>query len=509
MGKVMPELCSSSVLWMSGFTDPQINTVYRLDAGVLVADRPTYWSQDHSFFMYTEAVRCKLQISPRWEPVGPYSPPVDMLEDARNGNSRGLAMQIDGDVWYEYVAEAGEWQQLQIQWQVIQDQEMPPPQNETSSTSLRGDAQSWNVGVLAEVEELDVRPSRELPCEVNSLSATALHSTADDSDVMQVPESDSYYEYGGTRRVRPRVALGPKTWAASGLAAGKKEPSTSVLPGLETGGPETEEAVVTWTLNGEVPAFDPNARGTPRDWNEKVQPLFWGRRAQRLFPSLEGACVDIEKVLNFFALRPGPDGRPVSVLLGEPVTKEGGWFQFPWLAFREDILPTSTQGDWGEGKAEWQRAWHGCKMEALYSIMYHGQLAASCDAERGDRFHPQAPGVYCHKDVTMHKAGTYSRCVPLFRDGVFWCAKWELRVDRSDRIPVKRVDQWVQHERSVHLAALWLCGRRCSDMEEGWEVSVSWDPLLEADPRSGRVVGAPPPLAEGCEWDDIVRTLAM
>ena len=82
-----------------------------------------------------------------------------------------------------------------------------------------------------------------------------------------------------------------------------------------------------------------------------------------------------------------------------------------------------------------------------------------------------------HKEGTALKAENYIRFVPLFGDGVFWAAKWELRVDRADRVKVKhRTDQWVQRARSVHLVALWLCGRTSAEMHLGDEVTLSWQP---------------------------------
>ncbi len=50
------------------------------------------------------------------------------------------------------------------------------------------------------------------------------------------------------------------------------------------------------------------------------------------------------------------------------------------------------------------RAWHGCKFEVMYSILYHGVLFESCDKAKGDRFFDGAPGVNVHKDGTSHKA---------------------------------------------------------------------------------------------------------
>merc|ERR1711976_504679 len=116
--------------------------------------------------------------------------------------------------------------------------------------------------------------------------------------------------------------------------------------------------------------------------------------------------------------------------------------------------------------------------------MYHGRLFASCDTERGKRFFGDAPGVYCHKDGTCRKTGNYVRFVPLCRDGFFWAALWEVQVDRNDRILAKNTDQWVQHERSVKLSALWLIGCSYQHMAQGWEVGLFWDPKLEANPAN-------------------------
>merc|ERR1711920_1149950 len=60
-------------------------------------------------------------------------------------------------------------------------------------------------------------------------------------------------------------------------------------------------------------------------------------------------------------------------------------------------------------------------------------------------------------------------------------AHWEVRVDPMDQ--VKRDDEWVQQERSVHLAALWVLGSTAEDLQDGCEVTAAWDPLIEVDPR--------------------------
>ena len=72
-----------------------------------------------------------------------------------------------------------------------------------------------------------------------------------------------------------------------------------------------------------------------------------------------------------------------------------------------------------------------------------------------------------HKDSTSYKAEIFLRFASLCGGGgVFWAAMWEARVDREDKIKVPRKsDQWVQRARSVHLAALWLCGRAASETQ--------------------------------------------
>eukprot|EP00969_Alexandrium_andersonii_P167354 7398059-Alexandrium_andersonii.AAC.1 len=70
-------------------------------------------------------------------------------------------------------------------------------------------------------------------------------------------------------------------------------------------------------------------------------------------------------------------------------------------------------------------AWHGCELEALYSTCFRGQLAASQDLGNGERPGFGA-GVYVHRRSNAHMAGSYTRYVPLCRDGILWSVKWEL-----------------------------------------------------------------------------------
>lgn len=203
---------------------------------------------------------------------------------------------------------------------------------------------------------------------------------------------------------------------------------------------------------GEVPAYDTRACGTVAEWNSLDNIVNWGKKGTRWFAESPDAAVDVNEAIAFFYKRKGPQGHPVSELLGRPESKENGWFRVPWKAFDESALPVACihEDAVEPGKADWQRAWHGTKFEALYSIMYHGGLMASDSSRKGARFKDTSPGVYLHKDFTKHKAENYMRFVPLCQNNVFWAAKWEVRVDRSDRVMVsKPTDQWVQKERSI------------------------------------------------------------
>ena len=189
--------------------------------------------------------------------------------------------------------------------------------------------------------------------------------------------------------------------------------------------------------------------------------------------------VDVQKMIEFLHLRPGKDGRPVSSSLRLPEFKGNGWYRLPLLQGHGQLPVTSVAG----GSSEWKIAWHGCPLEALYAIMFHGQLRESCDEGRGDRYFDGAPGVYMHGDHLAHKAENYSHFTSVFGDGTLWCVKLELMVDRTDRVhPRGKTDQWIQRSRSTRLVAVWVRGVSFSELEFGSGIR-HWNPELEANPR--------------------------
>ena len=155
-----------------------------------------------------------------------------------------------------------------------------------------------------------------------------------------------------------------------------------------------------------------------------------------------------------------------------PTAMDEGWHRLPLVAFDAD----ACQG--------WERAWHGCKVEAVYSILYHGQLVESRGLP-GERLLEGAPGVYTHRDCLSHKAHNYIRFVSLCGDGTFWAAKWELRANLADKVKTpSKTDQLVVRAKGVQLVALWVCGRAAADMQSGDEVNIQWNPKMEANPAS-------------------------
>ena len=230
-----------------------------------------------------------------------------------------------------------------------------------------------------------------------------------------------------------------------------------------------------------VPAFAEEARGTPKEWNflhgiEIKHEVWKKKRNFERFPDKPGMQADPLRVIRqFLKTRPGPKDENLFEKLGPPLRHDDGWFCFEWLPER---------GDWEmDLPSAWEIAWHGCKVEALYSIMYHGRLFESRKKNEGDRILDDLPGVYVHQDKARHKAEGYCRWKDLCGDQVFWATMWQVLVDRKQaKKPKRRTDQWVQPEGSVRLTALWLCGRTAEQMQEGTHVDQKWIPTNEAHP---------------------------
>ena len=160
-----------------------------------------------------------------------------------------------------------------------------------------------------------------------------------------------------------------------------------------------------------------------------------------------------------------------------------GWLRFEWL-------PSQTDGSSSLSPAEgWQRAWHGTKLEALFSIMYFGDCWKAVRQSKVNGFASGAPGVYLHKDVTQSKAEHYMRFVHLPPYSAFWAIEWEVKVFRPAHVrPPRATDQWIQPTQSVRLIALWVCAREAEELETSSPVSLPWTPMKEASPFTCQIV---------------------
>ena len=87
-------------------------------------------------------------------------------------------------------------------------------------------------------------------------------------------------------------------------------------------------------------------------------------------------------------------------------------------------------------------------------------------------------------DTELWKLSTYAPFVNLFQDGVYISPFWEVVVDLSARVGVKKTDQLVYPASAIKIAALWF---RCGNMEvmkhaSSEKIVYHWRPDYEANP---------------------------
>ena len=114
--------------------------------------------------------------------------------------------------------------------------------------------------------------------------------------------------------------------------------------------------------------------------------------------------------------------------IGRTLTDSSCQFRLPWREFDEKPLPALTQRAtaWGSMASTWATAYHGMRLEGLAAVIRKGQLV------KGPGMKRYQTGVFCFKSNLVDKAYLYAAWVPLFLDGFFWRATWELKVDRTD-----------------------------------------------------------------------------
>lgn len=106
------------------------------------------------------------------------------------------------------------------------------------------------------------------------------------------------------------------------------------------------------------------------------------------------------------------------------------------------------------GVALRQPGWHGCGLQALYSLMCECALRFSIDVSRFGRFLDRAPGWYVHGGKAAAKVDHCSS-----QNGLIWAMMWEARTGTTEILSVASrfgSDQSAQQSRGVQLAELWI-----------------------------------------------------
>ena len=229
-----------------------------------------------------------------------------------------------------------------------------------------------------------------------------------------------------------------------------------------------------------IPPYDPSCCGGPWAWNRPDAQRSWSKKLSREFDSRRGgprrvAEPNIDTVLAFL------HQRRVLDKLCRPVFKGEGWYRLRWKSLPdEEAQKLQRHG--------WEKAWHGTKIQALFSILFREGFTESSDEDTGERMLGGVPGVYCHKDCQRARTEFYMCFMPLFGDDVFWAAQFELLVDRRRPVPLKRgTDQWASRSDALKITALWMCGRTTEQMKFGDTVTLDgWNPSAEVNPHLGR-----------------------
>ena len=148
-----------------------------------------------------------------------------------------------------------------------------------------------------------------------------------------------------------------------------------------------------------------------------------------------------------------------------------------WRPFKQQTL---REGWWCKG-------WHSCRLEGLYTVLFHGEIFASTNPEQGHRVLQDRRGVYLHSDCNHAKSGNYHFWLPMTGDGIYWTFKLEVLYDVTQSVKHgAKTDQIIQSSGSVHIAAVWVAAKSAGAMCPAEVIQSKWWSLQEANPRHSR-----------------------
>lgn len=117
--------------------------------------------------------------------------------------------------------------------------------------------------------------------------------------------------------------------------------------------------------------------------------------------------MDIRGVLDFVEKRHVSENSALKDLPDAPQEVREGVFRFHLKdveGVRRPLFSLRRLSHEVGGLEDGQRAWHGCKLEALYSVIVEGTLKASCSSEERHTLFQGCPGVNLHCGQTRFKA---------------------------------------------------------------------------------------------------------
>ena len=260
-----------------------------------------------------------------------------------------------------------------------------------------------------------------------------------------------------------------------------------------------------WAPAAVVPPFDAEvAGGYAGVWNY-AQPRQVIGKKQRYKPLILHAEPNHDDLDEFWRIRLNSTGEPVLNQFKPRVDHPGNWCEYKVASFDRTKLPKRTTGQHSYGDVpQWEKMWHGAKTEAAYAIgsdvdKDFGGFMASDDRDAGHRHLNSAKALYMHADKDKEKIFNYTRPAPLIGDGTYVSVAVEMLVDVTHRIPNGHKDQKTQKVNaqcqstgelgvcpggpSVYVVAIWMKHVGYQDLNLGDEISLVWNPALEAMPR--------------------------
>ena len=157
---------------------------------------------------------------------------------------------------------------------------------------------------------------------------------------------------------------------------------------------------VQWTLTFLVLTLQ--LKAALLHWNDPSATIYWGKKAISLFSqspwhSSLTETQTLSPFYHFCRCRQSLGGQSIVRRFQSPVSHPHQWYRLQWIPHPNDVPRFAAAADW-------EVAWHGTKLEALYSTAVYGRLFPSAHITQGHRFFHSFPGIYLHRDKLAHKA---------------------------------------------------------------------------------------------------------